>query len=224
MKPTGEGINNYKIYPMSKLKKSNQKIGKYLREISVVVIGVAITLSVSYWITNRSEKRDMALYLTAVKWEMEDNMELIELRLEQLQKSIEYATYLMSHNKNLLNADTIRSYNCDGGYYSFSMFNYKADAFEMFKISGAMRFINDKRILLGIWDVYNKLSELKNDVELIHQMKLDEAKNDKLLSKEKDFIPMYYFYTNININYPYNIVHVYQLNLEVLNKMIERLN
>ena len=33
-----------------KQKNSINKIGKYLREISVSVIGVAITLSASYWI------------------------------------------------------------------------------------------------------------------------------------------------------------------------------
>jgi hypothetical protein len=42
---------------MSKFKTSTSKIGRYLREISVVVIGVAITLSASYWVTSRSEKK-----------------------------------------------------------------------------------------------------------------------------------------------------------------------
>ena len=48
------------------IKESIKKSGKYLREISVVVIGVAITLSVSYWIGVKNEKRDMALHLRAI--------------------------------------------------------------------------------------------------------------------------------------------------------------
>ena len=47
-----------------------KKIGKFVREISVIVIGVAITLSASYWLSDRNEKRDMALYLTAIKMEL----------------------------------------------------------------------------------------------------------------------------------------------------------
>ncbi|MCL2042236.1 MAG: hypothetical protein FWG84_09415 [Bacteroidales bacterium] len=39
-----------------------KNLEKYLQEISVVVIGVAITLSVSYWISRQSEKKDVALY------------------------------------------------------------------------------------------------------------------------------------------------------------------
>ena len=49
--------------------KSIEKIGKYLREISVVVIGVAITLFASFLLTNSNEKKDIALYLSSLKME-----------------------------------------------------------------------------------------------------------------------------------------------------------
>ena len=55
-----------------------KKVGKYLREISVVVIGVAITLSASFWINNRNDKRDMNLYLYAIKLELDENIKFLE--------------------------------------------------------------------------------------------------------------------------------------------------
>jgi hypothetical protein len=45
----------------SKLSITVKKAGKYLREISVVVIGVAVTLSASYWISNSMEVSDDSL-------------------------------------------------------------------------------------------------------------------------------------------------------------------
>ena len=45
----------------SKLSITVKKTGKYLREISVVVIGVAVTLSASYWISNNMEVSDDSL-------------------------------------------------------------------------------------------------------------------------------------------------------------------
>ena len=86
------------------------KIGKYLREISVVVIGVAITLSVSYWISNKSEKRDMALYLNAIKLELEENIKTLERAIENLEPSVRYSNYLKSQDAKSLNSDSINSY------------------------------------------------------------------------------------------------------------------
>ncbi|MDR0506440.1 MAG: hypothetical protein LBH32_06450 [Dysgonamonadaceae bacterium] len=56
-----------------KLKIPAKKIGNYLRDFSIVVAGIAVTLWVQSWLTTRSEKKDMALYMNALKLEMEYN-------------------------------------------------------------------------------------------------------------------------------------------------------
>ena len=83
---------------MINLKNSTKKIGKYLREISVVVIGVAITLSVSVWLGNRNEKKDIALHLHAIKMELEENEKNLENLIERLKLAAEYTNYLLSHD------------------------------------------------------------------------------------------------------------------------------
>ncbi|MDR1602591.1 MAG: hypothetical protein LBS42_09220 [Tannerella sp.] len=95
-----------------KIKISAGKIVTCLCELSIVVIGIAIMLSVNNWLTTRNEKKDMALYLNAVKLELETNL---------------------------------------------------ADL-EMFKVSGSMRFVKDKEVLLSIRTAYFKLEMLKETV------------------------------------------------------------
>jgi hypothetical protein len=50
------------------------KIGKYLRKLSIVVVGIAITLYVNNYLTTRTKKKDMALYLNAVKMELKTDL------------------------------------------------------------------------------------------------------------------------------------------------------
>jgi hypothetical protein len=122
---------------MNKSKISIKKFGKYLREVSVVVLGVAITLSVSIWISSKNEKRDMALYLNAIKIELEENIKSIEEQMEFFEKQAGYANYLKKNDKKSLNLDTIF---VNYGDYMWYIENPACNsyAFEMFKTSGIM--------------------------------------------------------------------------------------
>jgi len=129
----------------NKQKSLIRKIGKYLREISVVVIGVAITLSASYWISQRGEKRDLKLYLNAIKLELEENIETLEGAIEDLKPSVRYSNYLGSVDAKSINSDSIDSY---GDVFTvLKMYSFQTNAFEMFKNSGHMRLIDDKELL-----------------------------------------------------------------------------
>ena len=186
---------------MNKSKSTTNKIGKYLREISVVVIGVAITLSLSYWIGIKNEERDIALHLNAIKIETEDNMKVLEEVIEYLQPSIRYADYLKSHDKESLNRDTI-------DYYLFTVYNsrtfsFKINALEMFKNSGIMRLVTDKDLLLSIWDVYTDLIELKTFIDWCHQVKWEDLKKELSMIEQGTMNlkapPMYAFYCYTDI-------------------------
>ena len=70
-----------------------KKIGKYLREVSVVMLGVAITISVTIWINKKSEKKDMSLYLEkhfkeASQWKLDEIKEEGLLTQEELVRHI----------------------------------------------------------------------------------------------------------------------------------------
>ena len=144
---------------MNKSKESMNKIVKFLREIAVIVIGVAITLFASYLITKSGEKRDMHLYLNAIKMELEENIKILEEKAVLFEHSVKYADYLRSNKKELLNADSISNY--VNVYYQTPTNTFRNNAFEMFKTSGSMRLLKDKGLLLGMWDEnYGRESEI----------------------------------------------------------------
>jgi len=136
------------------------KIGKYLRELSIIALGVAITLSVSVWLSNRSEKRDLALYLKAIKMELEENLSTIDNAMKHFQLEANYEEYLRSHDEQTLNVDTLQHY-ATSVCYHFAKFQLNTNAFEMFRSSGAMRLVNDKDLLIAIWKAYNRCTSFK---------------------------------------------------------------
>jgi predicted negative regulator of RcsB-dependent stress response len=91
------------------IKESIKKSGKFLREISVVVIGVAITLSVSYWIGVKKEKKDMALHLRAIRMELAENANDIGILIETLKPAHNYTMYLRLNDKKMLDKDSLNS-------------------------------------------------------------------------------------------------------------------
>jgi hypothetical protein len=95
---------------MDKTSNSITKIGKYLREISVVVIGIAITLSLNFWINNSNERKNLAIYLNSIIIEMERNAESFDYFANAFQKSAGYARYIQSHNEKSISMDSIVYY------------------------------------------------------------------------------------------------------------------
>jgi len=206
---------------MSKTKISIQTILRYLRDFSIVVAGIAVTLYVNDRIMNRSEKRDLKLYLTAVKIELEQNVKDIEEEIEILQQSINYAEYLKSHDKKSLNQDTINSYK--DNYYLLISMTYKTNAFEMLKLSGTMRLMEDKELLLSIWETYTYMNDVKNLIDWGFQLKSEEIKKEIYWSKEEKMknIPMYNFYTMTP--WPSEMSRLCKEAIVLLNRTIEKL-
>jgi len=186
---------------MNKLKITVEKSVKYLREISVIVIGVAITLFANNWISIKNEKRDVALYLNALKMELEENINDIDSVVEYSQREVRYADYLKSHDKKSLNTDTIKSY--VNVFYTAQSFTFKTNAFDMFKTSGIMRLVDDKELLLSIWDTYTSIDVLKQFLDRVYQEKYDNMKKETSLAEQRESkmsdIPMRNFYTTTDI-------------------------
>jgi len=183
---------------MSVSKNLINKTGKYFREISVIVIGVAITMSASQWINSRSEKRDVALYLNSIKMELEEIVADIDEHVIFLKEIENYAYYLGSHNKKSLHPDSIFQWGAVNVVSSIRSFVVPTTAFEMFKISGAMRLVGDKELMRDIWKTYNSLEMLQRMSDSFNQLKKDYAlKEIQLMNDGKEIeIPMYDFFIN----------------------------
>jgi hypothetical protein len=168
-------------------------------------------------ITGKSEKRDLALYMNAVKLEVEENIKSLENQIEKLQPSIRYADYLKSHDRNSLDKDTLKSY--QAAFYSFSAPTFKTNAFEMLKSSGMMRLVTNKELLLLLWDAYDELDGVKMTFDLMFPIKWEDIKREtSLILEGKEIeIPMYHFY---RMSLPYDMLQPCESALEKSKEVI----
>lgn len=197
---------------------STKKAIKYLRELSIVVVGIAITLGLNNLLTVRNEKKDMQLYLNAIKLELEANSAEIDRWITIAKREADYTRYLAEHDVKALDPDTIKYYSdfC----YQMSTFPDQSDAFEMFKTSGSMRFIKDKDFLMDIWRAYGQLDFLKNHIDVFYNKnKLEEIRKEIQLEKEGEpvTVPLYDFFMS-----PYDHTDNLQRICEVTNEVLEK--
>jgi hypothetical protein len=167
------------------------------------VIGVAITLSLSYWISIKNEKRDISLYFNAIKLELDENITTLESAIEDLLPSLRYTDYLKAHDKDSLDKDSLKSY--QHASYSFTSYSFKTNAFEMFKNSGVMRLVDEKEILLLLWDVYDEFSTVKEAFDVFFPIKWEDIKKETalLLDGKEVKVPMYHFF---RLGLPYDLL------------------
>ena len=217
---------------MSKQDYSIKQIVKYFREVSVVVIGVAVTLSLSYWIGVNNEKRDMRLYLNAIKLELEDNFKVLDNATEDYRATHAYSNYLRTHRKSELEKDSILAYSAV--WYSAVSIDFKKNAFEMFKSSGVMRLIKDKELVLAIWNAYKELDNITDQSEFVMKEKWEEVKKEifNIFNESKiDLIDMNHEDLKIIPMYNFHVMGVdiatmkmYENALETTKETLEKLD
>jgi hypothetical protein len=213
-----------------KVKIPTKNILIYLRDFSIVVAGITVTLLSNNWITTQSEKKDMNLYLSAIKIELEENLESIQELKQHYERSEEYSNYLLAHDKSLLNKDSLDSY-IDIHNSSYNV-KFSTSAFEMFKTSGYMRFIEDKKFLQLIWNIYdasatceqnsNAYSEEKNKSVFV-DMKEDEAHKKEIEEHIYHSIPMYDFFIRNGYGTQYDMIVDCDKISEWINEVLSKL-
>ena len=206
---------------MSEFKVSMKKIGKYIRELSIVVIGVAITLSASNWISSISERKNLALYLNTLKIELEENAKSFDHYAIQLQKSVRYANYIQSNDEKSINQDTIIYYaRSDNDGLGWAIIQpqtiFNKNAFEMFKTSGSMSQVDNKELLMSIWGVYGYMENIQLFLDMCFQRKGEEVTKEWYLRKEgkQIIVPMQFFYST-------DLPHQMALNCERVSEKIK---
>ena len=183
---------------------------KYLREVSVVVIGVAISVSIGLWVNSVNIKKDQKQYLEAIMIELKENAENFEFYAIMMNKSVRYSNYLQSHHIDSLNQDSIEYYaytNSEGfGWGNLDLFIlYNEDAFEMFKSSGSMQQINDKELLLSVWKVYHQMKNTQKSIDSKMEYKKEVLTDDRKRISDGEQIKARALWFYIN-NVPKNMV------------------
>lgn len=147
------------------------KFPKYLREVSVVIIGVAVTLYTGGIINGIKEKKDLDLQLDAVYDELRENSKRLDAIIEYHREHELLRNYLFKvvADPETYNNDSIMKY--DKILSSTVTFSYKRGAFDMFVNTGAMRLLSDRNQLLEITESYAMLDEFKQDNDGVFNMK-----------------------------------------------------
>ena len=210
---------------MNKSKKTMKSIIKYLRELSVVVAGIALTIGVGIWINYNNSIKDQKQYLEAINMELETNAKQFDWCIKWLQKPLRYVEYLEANYKKPLNNDSLQYYGytdsdeCGFGYVELLSPYFRTNAFEMFKISGTMRQI-DKTLLQSIWDIYSRIETAKSNLDRLMRIKEEEAIKLRHLryieGKEVDW-PMIAFYVS---GYPGEMVRYCEQTSEAIKDVL----
>ena len=86
-----------------------------------------------------------------------------------------------------------------------------------------MRLMDDKELLLSIWEAYTYMNEVKTLLELGFQLKFEEVKKELPLIADgrTDFIPMYTYY--IATDWAYNMPRLCTEVSDVLKETVLKL-
>lgn len=144
----------------------------YLRELSIVIIGVAITLYAGNRISSANEKKNMRLQVAAIYTELEDNSGKLDNLIDYYQKHARFSELLQKnlHDPQQPLNDSIRKYqNIIGKIVPFT---FKKGAYEMFLQSGAMKLLKDRNLLLNITESYALLEIAKEQHDRYNDTKI----------------------------------------------------
>jgi len=175
----------HKTKTMAEKEKTNskfRKFTKYLRELSVVVVGVAITFIGSTWINNYQEKNKLERHLDTVKIELEHNLAIVQGHKEYYEDLAKLSEYLRSDKPENLQQDSINPYIYVIG--NFFTVVYGTGALETLKTSGTMNRIKNQNLSKSILDSYAALEGLKGASDSYMSRKMDEVYNGILNNQQ----------------------------------------
>lgn len=165
------------------------KLPNFLREVLVVIIGVAITLYAGGVINDLKEKKDLDLQLNAIYVELEENLSRLDEIIKYHREHELLRNYLFKviADPEKYNNDSIIKY--DRILSTIASFSYKRGAFDMFVNTGAMKLLSDRNQLLEITESYAML-EFKQDNDRVFDLKIQILSETyrldrKLIFKEK---------------------------------------
>lgn len=138
----------------------NSGIVKYLRELSIVIIGVLTTFLISDRITDYNRQQEIDGMIKSVKAEMEENLKDLQWVQERWQGE-RYIFKLMEENRDniyLIPGDTLNKY-----FYAIGALhnlNIKSESYELLKSSVLIQYVKDKELLSDISKLYKSLYSL----------------------------------------------------------------
>ena len=154
-----------------KLKDFFKRGFKYIRELSIVIIGIAITIGANNRIILNSAKKDLQRYLDAVHLEMDMNNDLTKILLKNYTAIEACSSYLNSEKTGHYNVDSLNKHK--SAFIATIPIQYSTSSFEMLKNSGLMRLIKDDVFFKSIISCYRDLNTIENIQNTLSKTRTD---------------------------------------------------
>jgi len=175
---------------MNKSKTSNHPIARYLRELSIIITGITISVGIGLWVSNMNGKRELKQHLLEVKLELDKNADGLEGLAKMLEKSVRYANYLRSTDNKSLEKDSLVYYRrTDNDGFGYDYFLSPSSllsphAFEMFKLSSTIRQVKNRELLSSLWEAYSKLEFARQLLDNYFKHKEEEVMKEWQLAAD----------------------------------------
>lgn len=182
-----------KFFRVIRQRSRKYKVGSYFRELSVVIIGVAVTFYVSGVIESIREQKDVKAQLSTMYDELSYNLTQLEALYNYYatHENIKKQLYSFIATPEKINNDSLNQASRLIG--QTHVFVYKRSAYNLFEDSGAMKLFKDKKLLLKISDCYALLERCKENYKEYSNLKLNEIQklysmDTKLLLKDGSWL------------------------------------
>lgn len=139
------------------------KLGKYFRELSIVIAGVFITLAGTDFINDTSQKKQIKESMLMIKMELEENLKSISYAETQYLNEIHFFQLLIKKQNSLQSIQaSILEDNINAPFRDEDC-EYSEDALEVLKNSALMQQIADKQFILKLLQAYKGCRKIKED-------------------------------------------------------------
>lgn len=164
---------------------SNWRIGDYIRQLSVVVVGIIITFAGSNFISERNNQKKLKTALQLVKNELTANRTEIESMKKRFDKERDFGNYINRYRDSIRKADADSLYNNQNIFFQTVDFTYYEDAMEMLKTSTLIQQIEDQELAMQLAKTYGEIRMSHANLRFYYSSKMEL---NKKLNNSTEFL------------------------------------
>ena len=143
--------------------------GDYLRELSVVILGVAVTFAGSAMIPNHTVRKNLKENMRLIKIELEKNVMKLHEAMDYIAADVHIGREMLSRDYRSIPPDTLRMYAHAISY--LQPYSYTDDALEMLEASALMPDVRNKHLLLYIIRCYEAFGNFGSVMDFYNSKK-----------------------------------------------------
>lgn len=177
------------------------KIGDFILQLLVVILGIVITFAASNAVNKHAKAKETAKAMEIVKDELKQNLEDFDHIAERLKLEQRICQYIRHYENHLEDAspDTLQKY-VSMPFQSFN-FTYSVNAMEMLKASSLIPNVRNKELILSVMKAYDSLKSISEHIKWYYNTKEEHGKplnSDDKFTREYEVLFSKEFSKNIH--------------------------